>query len=96
MEPESLQARIQHETAELIALHPDILACRATLDEWKEGEQSRFALRLDIRWPQRQTLISGRARESASAALHAAFAAARQRLQTATPMPTPSSRLRSH
>lgn len=77
MDSASLQARIQHEVADLRTLYPQIEACRATLDEWQEGEETRHALRLDIRWPQHQTLISGAAKDSASAALRAAFEAAR-------------------
>jgi hypothetical protein len=80
MESESLQARIQHESAELMALHPQIGVCRATLDRWKEGTEDRYSLSLDIRWPQHQTLISGDAKDSALGALEAAFGAARRQL----------------
>lgn len=80
MESDSLQARIQHESAELMALHPQISVCRATLDKWKEATEERYSLRLDIRWPQHQSLISGPARSSAYEALRAAFDAAAQQL----------------
>lgn len=76
---DSLQARMQHEIAELRAAYPRITGCHAALDEWREGADSRYALRLDIRWPQHQSLISGAAKADAYAALHAAFAAARRR-----------------
>lgn len=72
MDSASLQARIQHEVADLRTLYPQIEACRATLDEWKEGDQARYALQLDIRWAQHQTLISGTAKDDVNAALRAA------------------------
>lgn len=83
MEADSLQARIQHESAELMALYPKISACRTILDEWKDGVDSRYSLRLDIRGPNHQTLISGEAKDTAAAAIAAAFKDARQRLHEA-------------
>jgi hypothetical protein len=85
MEADSLQARIQHESAELMALHPHISVCRATLDKWQEGSEERYSLRLDIRWPQHQSLISRPARGSAEGALRAAFDAAAQQLSQRSP-----------
>ena len=84
MDSASLQARIQHEVADLRTLYPQIEACRATLDEWKEGDQARYALQLDIRWAQHQTLVSGTAKDDVNAALRAAFEAARYRLPAAS------------
>lgn len=81
MEPESPQARIRHESAELMARYPQVGVCRATFDEWQEGAESRYSLSLDIRWPQHQTLISGEAKASAAAAIDAAFSDARRRLE---------------
>jgi hypothetical protein len=77
---DDLQARIQHEIAELRAAYPRITGCRAALDEWKEGADTRCSLRLDLRLPQHQSLISGEPRNSAYAALRAAFDAAAQHL----------------
>jgi hypothetical protein len=83
MDVDSLQARIQHESAELRALYPHVSDCHSALVQWKEGAERRYSLRLDIRWPQHQTLISGEARDSAAAAVGAAFNTARQRLHEA-------------
>ena len=80
MESESLQARIQHEIAELRAAYPRISACHATLDEWHEEQGALYALRLDIRWPQHQSLLSGPGRDSADKAVDAAFDAAARHL----------------
>lgn len=82
MEADSLRARIQHAIADLRAAYPRISACHATLDEWHEGSASRHALRLDIRWPQHQSLISGPARDSADEAVRAAFDAATRLLDS--------------
>lgn len=81
MDRESLQARIHHEVAGFQARFPQISACRATLDEWQEEGTSRYALRLDIRWPQHQTLVSGEAKDDPLGAVRAALDAARRQLQ---------------
>jgi len=73
MKSDTLQAGIEHRIAELRAAHPRIAACHATLDEWHEDTGPRYALRLDIRWPQHQSLISGPAHASAEQAVQAAF-----------------------
>jgi hypothetical protein len=73
MKPDTLQAEIEHRIAELRAAHPRIAVCHATLDEWHEDTGPRHALRLDIRWAQHQSLISGPARPSVRAAVEAAF-----------------------
>jgi hypothetical protein len=59
--------------ADLRAAHPKITVCHATLEQWHEDTGPRHALRLDRRWPQHQSLISGPARASAEAAVQAAF-----------------------
>lgn len=81
MDRESLEARIQLEIAELRARFPRITACRSALDEWQEDRISRYALRLDIRGPQHQTLASGEAKDSPLGALRAALDAAHRQLQ---------------
>ena len=80
MKPDSLQARIEHRIAELRAAHPEIGVCHATLDEWHEDAGPRYALRLDLRRPQHQSLISGPARDSAERAVEAGFAKAARTL----------------
>lgn len=80
MDRQGLQARIQHESAELLALHPRIALCRAVLEQWQERGATRHALRLDLRSPEHQRLVSGPAEASAEAAITAAFAAAREKL----------------
>ena len=79
---DDLQARIQHEIAELRAAHPRITAFHAALEQWFEGTDARYSLGLDIRWPQHQSLISSEARSSAYAAVRAAFDAAAKQLAT--------------
>ena len=81
MRSETLQADIEHGIAELRAAYPRIAVCHATLDEWHEDAGSRHALRLDIRWPQHQSLMSGPARPSTRAAVQAGFELAAQTLE---------------
>ena len=73
MKNDGLQAGIEHRIAGLRAAHPRVAACHATLDAWREGAAPRYSLRLEIRWPQHQSLVSGPARESAEQAVEAAF-----------------------
>jgi len=73
MRPHSLQLRIQQHIAELRRAYPRITVCRALLDDWREGMQTRYALRLDVRWPQHQSLISGPGCATAEQAVEAAF-----------------------
>jgi hypothetical protein len=80
---DTLQAAIEHRIAELRAAHPRIAACHATLDEWHEDTGPRHALRLDIRWPQHQSLVSGPARPNIRAAVEAAFELAARTLEGA-------------
>ena len=83
MDVDSVQARIQHEAAELRSLYPHIGKCHSALVRWTEPERSRYSLCLDIRWPQHQTLVSGEAKDDAHAAIDAGFRTARQRVQEA-------------
>jgi hypothetical protein len=69
MESETLQARIEHEIAELRARFPRVTACHPTLEQW----EGKHALRLDIRWPQHQSLVSGPPSATPEAAVRAAF-----------------------
>jgi len=77
MQIDSAQARIEHETAELRASFPHITDCRSLLVRWDVAGQKRYSLRLDIRWPEHQTLMSSESYDSAPAAIAAAFHAAR-------------------
>jgi hypothetical protein len=81
MKPDTLQADIEHRIAELRGRYPRIAVCHATLDEWHEDVRPSHALRLDIRWPQHQSLVSGPARPGAWAAVEAGFEAAAQKLE---------------
>lgn len=81
MEADTLHARIELRIAELRAAFAPIEACRASLEHWQENGEPRHALQLDIRWPQRQTLLSGPARASAEAALQGAFELAERKLR---------------
>lgn len=83
MDIDSVHARIEHESAELRARYPHITDCRTVLVQWDEAGKKRYSLKLDVRWPQHQTLLSGEAKDDAGAAISAAFATARQRVQEA-------------
>ena len=73
MKRDTLQARIEYRLAELRASHPELGVCHATLDEWHEESGPRHALRLDLRRPQHQSLVSGPACAGAEDAVQAAF-----------------------
>lgn len=81
MDFDSLQGRIEHESVELRAAFPRVESCHSALVQWRDAEQPRYSLGLDIRWPQHQVLVSGPAQASAEAAVEAAFRLARERLQ---------------
>lgn len=82
---ESLQAHIQHEIAELRAACPRIAHCHGALEDWDEGGERRYAMRLDIRWPQHQTLLTSAPHPSPYSALRSAFDAAARHLAQACP-----------
>ena len=81
MDRDMLQARLEHEIAELRGAFPRVDSCHSALMQWKDGEQARYSLGLDIRGPQHQALVSGPAQASIEAAVEAAFRLARERLQ---------------
>jgi hypothetical protein len=81
MTSDSVHARIEHETADLRARHPQVTDCHTALVQWNDGGERRYSLMLDIRSPNRQTLVSGEARDSADAAIDAAFRTAKERLK---------------
>ena len=81
MDFDTLQARIEHEIAELRGAYPRVESCHSALVQWKDDEQARYSLGLDIRWPQHQSLVSGTAEASPDAAVEAAFQRARETLQ---------------
>ena len=83
MDIDSVHADIEHEKAELRARYPGVTECSTLLVRWDENGAKRYSLRIDIRCPQHQTLVSGESRDSAQAAIAAGFRAARQRLQEA-------------
>lgn len=83
MESDSLHARIEHESAELRAKYPHVTSCHTAMMQWNEAGAKRYSLRLDIRWPQHQTLISGEAKDNPAAAISAAFHSARERIHEA-------------
>ena len=83
MEIDSIHARIEHESAELRARYPHVTECRTALVQLNEAGKKRYSLKLDLRWPQHQTLLNGDAMDDAGAAISAAFARARQRVEEA-------------
>ena len=85
MDRESVRAKIERGCAELRARYPHVDDCLPALIEWQEGGQARYALSLDIRWPQHQSLVSGPAQPSAEAAVDAAFRLAREKVERKNP-----------
>lgn len=83
MDIDSVHASIEHEKSELRARYPAITDCNTVLVRWDENGAKRYSLRIDLRCPQHQTLLSGAQSDSPQAAIAAAFRAARQRLQEA-------------
>jgi hypothetical protein len=81
MDFDSVQARIEHEIAELRGAFPALESCQSALVQWAEGAEARWSLGLDIRAPQHQTLVSGPAQPTPEAAVEAAFRRAREELQ---------------
>ncbi len=81
MDRESLEALIEHQVADLRASFPHIAACRTCIESLNEGGTRRYCVRLDIRWPEHQSLISGKAKDGPHAAVCAAFEQARRRLE---------------
>ena len=81
MDFDSIQGRIEHEIAELRGAFPRVESCHSALVQWKDDEQARYSLGLDIRGPQHQVLVSGPTQPSTDAAVEAAFRLARERLQ---------------
>ncbi len=73
MKLDTLQARIEYRIAELRAVRPELGVCHATLDQWPDETGPRYALRLDLRRPQHQSLVSGPACASAEDAVQAVF-----------------------
>jgi len=80
---DTLQAGIEHRIAELRAAHLEIGVCHATLDEWHEVAGPRYALRVDLRRPQHQSLVSGPACASPEEAVQAGFELAVRTLEGA-------------
>ncbi|HEX6528408.1 MAG TPA: hypothetical protein VF004_01225 [Burkholderiales bacterium] len=80
MRNEGLPAELGHRIAELRARHPRVHSCEALIEDWQEDGETRHAVRLDIRWPQHQHLVSGPARAGAAQALQAAFEKATEQL----------------
>ena len=73
MKRDSLRGEIEHRIVELRAACPRISHCSARMEDWREGGKPRYALGLDIRWPQHQSLVSGPACASAEEAVEATF-----------------------
>ena len=74
MKKDNLQVEIGLRIVELCAAYPRISHCSARMEDWRDGGNPRYALGLDIRWPQHQSLVSGPACASAEGAVEAAFA----------------------
>ena len=75
-----LQARIEHEVAELRGAYPRLTACHSALRNWFEGGEPRYALWLDLRGVQHQSIVSGPACDSLDEAVQAGFDKAREAL----------------
>ena len=71
-------ARIEHEVAELRGAYPRITTCHSALRSWLENGEPRRSLWLDFRWPEHQSIVSGRACASLEEAVQAGFDKARE------------------
>lgn len=76
MNADAPRPAIEHAIAELRAAFPRIAEVRPAL----EGADRAWSLRLDIRWPQHQTLLCGPLKGDPQEAVRAAFDAARAHL----------------
>ena len=83
MKSDTLRGGIEHRIAELRAAHPELGVCHAALDEWHEDAGPRYALRLDLRRPQHQSLVSGPVCAAAEQAVQAGFELAARILEGA-------------
>ena len=72
--------RIEHEIAELRTAYPQITGAHAVLEAWEERLDRHYALLVDIRLPQHQSVVSGGVKENAYAAMRAGFDAAHERM----------------
>ena len=77
---DNLQARIEHEIAELRTAYPQITGAHAVLEHWAEEPEQRYALLVDVRLPQHQSVVSSGVKDSAYAAMRAGFEAAHERM----------------
>ena len=75
----TLQNAISVLTARLRREYPALGCCEAVIDGVANGTP-RFSARLDLRLPERQILVCGKAADTVDGALEAALAEARERL----------------
>jgi hypothetical protein len=85
MHADAVRPRIEHELAELRGLYPALEACQASLEQWAEPGGARYSLRLEMRAPQIQLIVSGPAAPDPEAAVAAAARLARERLAALPP-----------
>lgn len=81
MDRDSIDALIAYEIAELRSAFPRASSCQAVVESHSEDELAkRYSVRLDVRAPQQQVLISGKSKHDPHAAVYAAFEQARAAL----------------
>lgn len=83
MDDDAVRAHIERRSSELRALHPDLTRCDTAFSRRREGDNLSYSLYLDLRWPQRQLLVTGPAHSDAGVAIDAAFQEARTRIEEA-------------
>jgi len=76
----ALQNAITLACSRLRKAFPELSGCEAAIDGIGDGSP-RFSARMDLRLPQSQILLCGRAAPSVDGALEAAFSEAREQLE---------------
>ena len=83
MDADAIRAHIDRKSAELRMQYPDLKSCDTALSQRREDGKLRYALYLDLRWPQTQVVVTGPVHSDAGAAIDAAFQEARHRIEQA-------------
>jgi hypothetical protein len=78
---EALEARIRNAVAELAGLYPQLSACHVAAEKVAPGPAEAFCVRLDLRFPEHQSLLNGEPCASLDLAIRSAFNAAKRRLE---------------
>ena len=84
MDADAIRAHIERKSVELRQQYPDMTHCDSALSQRREDGKLRYALYLELRWPQTQVLVTGPVHGDAGTAIDAAFHEARTRIEQST------------